>query len=64
MAQQESPGSKSYRQKRAHRGSIFEEQAVVTECKFMETAIANGHAAAKLSDRGRFFGLDPNPRRL
>jgi hypothetical protein len=36
----------------------------VTECRFRETAIANGHAAAKLSDRGRFFGLDPNPRRL
>jgi len=51
MAQQESPGSKS-----AHRGSIFEERAAVTECKFRETAIATGraHAAAKLSDRAAF----------
>jgi hypothetical protein len=54
MAQQESPGSKSYRQKRAHRGSIFEEQAAVTEYKFREPAIANGHAAAKLSNRAAF----------
>ena len=50
--------------KGAHRDSIFEEPAAagrcVTECKFREMAIANGHAAAKLSDRGRFFGLDPN----